>query len=178
MIARMDFLKRLTPWPARLDWDAIYTAELPRVYNYFRYLGLEDTLAEDLTASTFEKAWRSRETYQRERAGAATWLLRIARNTAVDYFRARSPELGLEAAEAVPAGPDPEECLLESEQSNRLRCLLAALPPRERELMALKYGAGLNNRQIASETGLSESNVGTILHRVIRELREQWEQKP
>jgi RNA polymerase sigma-70 factor (ECF subfamily) len=52
--------------------------------------------------------------------------------------------------------------------------LCAALPARERELVALKYGAVINNRMIAQLTGLSESNVGTILHRVVETLRERW----
>ena len=45
---------------------------------------------------------------------------------------------------------------------------------REQELLALKYGAGANNREIASVTGLSESNVGTILHRTVQLLRDRW----
>ena len=53
----------------------------------------------------------------------------------------------------------------------RLSALLTHLEARERELVALKYGAGLTNRAIAELTGLSESNVGTILHRVVTRLR-------
>jgi RNA polymerase sigma-70 factor (ECF subfamily) len=49
------------------------------------------------------------------------------------------------------------------------------LPERERELISLKYGADLNNREIAAITGLTESNVGTLLSRVLQRLREQWE---
>jgi RNA polymerase sigma-70 factor (ECF subfamily) len=52
--------------------------------------------------------------------------------------------------------------------------LTLSLSDRERELIALKYGAELNNRLIARLTGLSESNVGSILHRVIGSLREKW----
>jgi len=51
---------------------------------------------------------------------------------------------------------------------------VTTLPARERELLALKYGAGSNNREIAVVTGLSESNVGTILHRTVQALRERW----
>jgi RNA polymerase sigma-70 factor (ECF subfamily) len=58
----------------------------------------------------------------------------------------------------------------------RLRTLLAGLPPRERELIALKYGAGTTNRAIATLTGLSESNVGTILHRTVAALRDAWDE--
>jgi len=55
-----------------------------------------------------------------------------------------------------------------------LSALLGLLPERARELLALRYGAGLTNRAIARLTGLSESNVGTILHRTIQELRAGW----
>ncbi len=52
---------------------------------------------------------------------------------------------------------------------------LNKFPDRERELVALKYGAELTNREIARMTGLSESNVGTILNRVVAKLRNEWE---
>lgn len=56
----------------------------------------------------------------------------------------------------------------------RLTTLMAKLPERDRELIALKYGGGLTNRTIATLTGLSESNVGTILHRAVQALRADW----
>ncbi len=62
------------------DWHSVYTEQLPRVYNFFRYrLGVQDNAtAEDLTATTFEKAWRHRNQYQRNRAAFATWLFTTA----------------------------------------------------------------------------------------------------
>jgi RNA polymerase sigma-70 factor, ECF subfamily len=57
----------------------------------------------------------------------------------------------------------------------RLQALLARLAGRDRELVALRYGAGLTNRAIASLTGISETNVGTILFRATRQLRAAWE---
>ena len=57
---------------------------------------------------------------------------------------------------------------------SRLAALTADLPTRERDLIALKYGASLSNRLIAELTGLSESNVGTVLHRLVKTLRAQW----
>jgi RNA polymerase sigma-70 factor (ECF subfamily) len=52
--------------------------------------------------------------------------------------------------------------------------LVAKLPERERELLSLKYGAGATNRTIAELMNMSESNVGTILHRTVQELRARW----
>jgi len=157
------------------DWDAVYRAELPRVYNFFRYRLGDVPDVEDLTARTFEKAWRARHRYRRDVAGFATWLLSIARNVAIDHIRARRLDLPLELAAEVPARSNtPEDDMVQGSEAERLAGLLATLPDRERELMALKYGAGMTNRAIARATGLSESNIGTILHRAVQTLRDQW----
>ncbi len=59
----------------------------------------------------------------------------------------------------------------------RLHTLLARLPERERELIELKYGAALTNRAIAGLLGMSESNVGTTLHRIVHRLGRDWEEQ-
>jgi RNA polymerase sigma-70 factor, ECF subfamily len=177
MITHMELVERLRTWAKPVDWEAIYTAVLPRVYNYFRYQGLPDEIAEDLAADTFEKAWRSRESYRRDKGSASTWLLAIARRTAADYYRSLRDEVDIEALDLAAPHAGPEELVQRNDQEQHLRRLLAALPDRERELAALKYGAGLNNREIARQTGLSESNVGTILSRVVNRLRAQMEQE-
>ena len=172
---------RLLPWmtAAEADWDALYAAELPRIYNYFRYRVGSAADAEDLTARTFEKAWRARGRYRRDLAGFSTWLFTIARHVAIDHYRARREELPLEAAQAVPSpARTPEQDASLGEDARRLARLLDALPARERELVALKYGAGLTNRAIARATELSESNVGTSLQRTIERLRDGWNAGP
>ncbi len=168
---------RLLRWitAAEPDWDAVYAEQLPRVYNFFRYRFGPSVDAEDLTARTFEKAWRSRHRYQRDLASFATWVLAIARNVAVDHVRGRRAFLPLDAAASVaaPAGT-PEDEAVHGSDAARLAALLAALPERERDLLALKYGADMTNRAIARVTGLSESNVGTIVHRAVQTLRARW----
>lgn len=169
---------RLLPWAAAAepDWDAVYREELPRVYNFFRYRFGAGADAEDLTARTFEKAWRARQRYRRDLAAFSTWLLSIARNVAIDHLRGSRPHVPIEAAAAVAsAGVNPEDAAMRSADADRLARLLTTLPDRERELLALKYGAELTNRQIATATGLSESNVGTIVHRAVTQLRTRWD---
>jgi RNA polymerase sigma-70 factor (ECF subfamily) len=159
-----------------VDWEAAYREELPRVFNYFRYRLADRATAEDLTSATFVKAWRARGRYRRDRASLSTWLLAIARNVATDHFRRAGREVPL--GESEPEASDNPE--LEAErraERRRLAALLASLPERERELLALKYGAGATNRAIARLTGLSESNVGTILHRTIGSLRAAWDDR-
>ena len=165
------------PWAvpaAEVDWDAAFADLLPRVYNYCRYRVGNDAVAEDLTSRTFEKAWTQRAKYRRDLAGLATWLFSIARNVAVDHLRAQRPHLPLEAADGVAAAGTPHDDVVRMSDLERLAALLKRLPAREQELVALKYGAEATNRAIAALTGLSESNVGTILHRTIQELRADW----
>ena len=168
--------RRLAHWvTAEPDWEHVYAEQLPRVLNFFRYRFGDGADIEDLTARTFEKAWRARHRYRRDVAGFATWLLTIARNVGIDHLRARQHHQPLDTAEAVPSPDDsPEQQLMQHAEARRLAALLATLPPRDRELMAMKYGAGMTNRAIARATGLSESNVGTILHRAVESLRARW----
>jgi RNA polymerase sigma-70 factor (ECF subfamily) len=168
---------RWRPWavPAgESDWEALYAAHLPRIYNYFRYRVGNGAEAEDLTSVTFEKAWRHRGRFRRDLGGFTTWLYAIARNVAVDHWRARRESAPLDEAGHVAAGDTPEDAAVRRSDAERLGRLLALLPERERELLALKYGAEMTNRAIAKLTGLSESNVGTILHRTVRQLRAAW----
>jgi RNA polymerase sigma-70 factor (ECF subfamily) len=157
-----------------LDWDAVYADQAPRVYNYFRFrLGREADVGE-LTGRTFERAWRSRAHYRRDLAGFSTWLFKIAQNVRKDYLHERRGHLPIDAALDIAADGTPEKEAERNSDLARLSRLTQDLPDRERELIALKYGAAVNNRQIAELTGLSESNVGTILHRVVQTLRSRW----
>jgi len=176
MTTESDLAGGWLAWPAGadVDWDGVYREQLPRVFNFFRYRFANDAVAEDLTSRTFEKAWGARRRYRRDRAGFATWLIRIARNVAIDYVRTERRHAPLDAAEDVPATGTPETESSAASDLARLEALVAALPAREQELVALKYGAGETNRAIATLTGISETNVGTILHRVVQTLREQW----
>jgi RNA polymerase sigma-70 factor (ECF subfamily) len=161
--------------PARdADWDALYADQLPRVYNYFRYRVGDGAVAEDLTSHTFEKAWTARHRYRRDLAAFSTWLMTIARNVATDHYRRRRDHAPLEAAEHVAAGDDPQQLAERREELERLRLLLGQLPDRDRELVALKYGAELTNRAIAKQLHLTETNVGTLLHRAVQKLRADW----
>ena len=158
-----------------MDFETVYQTELPRIYNFFRYRLGSDQIAEDLTAETFEKAWKHRERYREDLASFSTWLFIIARRIAADYFRKLRPTVPLEEVSQIANPQTLEEEAQERAEFAQLSVVLARLAERERELVALKYGAGLTNRAIARISGLSESNVSTILHRLTRQLRAQLE---
>jgi RNA polymerase sigma-70 factor, ECF subfamily len=157
-----------------VDWDRVYVEQLPRVFNFFRFRIRHQQDVEDLTARTFEKAWVARARYRHDVAGFTTWLLSIARNVAIDHLRARQQHVPIEVAVDIAAESTPEKDAMRGSDIARLIQLTADLPERERELLALKYGAAVSNRLIAQLTGLSESNVGTILSRTVDKLRSRW----
>jgi RNA polymerase sigma-70 factor (ECF subfamily) len=167
-------LQRSGAPPLELDWNAVYADQLPRIYNYFRFRAGGAHDVEELTARTFEKAWRKRAQYRRDLAGFSTWLFAIARNVATDHQR--SDALRIRAATLPEAVEQltPEDKATQGSDMARLRLLTAGLPQQHQELIALKYGAALNNRMIARISGLSESNVGTTLQRIVERLRSQW----
>jgi RNA polymerase sigma-70 factor (ECF subfamily) len=156
------------------DWDPVYRELLPRIYNYFRYRVGPGPEAEDLTSETFVRAWQARERYRGDLGAFSTWLYTIAERLAIDHFRSRKDYAPLELAEHIPAGLTPEDLAAQQSDALRLAHLLAGMPERDREVLALKYGADLSNREIARLRGLTESNVGTILHRSILALRAKW----
>lgn len=161
-----------------VDWEAVYREHLPRIYNFFLYRFGDAPLAEDLTSVTFEKAWRARARYRRDLAAFSQWLFTIARRVATDHLRRQRQTVSLEEMPHLTDGQALEETCQHRDDLARLRVLLSRIPAREQELVALKYGGGLTNRAIAQLTGLSESNVGTILYRVVQKLRQAWEVEP
>lgn len=156
-----------------INWDSVVNNELPRLYNYFRYRLGDESVAEELTSTVLEKAWTKRHRYRKDRAAFSTWLFAIAQNEVIAYLRKRRLTLPISMAEQV-TDETTEDLTEKLQDLSHLSRLLANLPERERELVSLKFGADLNNREISTVTGLSESNVGTILSRVLQKLREQW----
>ena len=154
------------------SFEALYERTFPRVYAYVGSLLGDRAAAEDVTAQAFERAYRKRSGYRASRGTAEAWLFTIARNAALDELRRRKRRATLET--------DPEDVVARTlddhgEAALRrevVRSALAGLDGHERDLVALKFQGGLSNSEIAAALGLSESNVGTKLHRTITKLRE------
>ena len=145
----------------------LYRATVADLYAYAATLLGDRAAAEDVVAQAYERAYRKRRTYDPARGSERAWLFGIARNAALDELRRRRRVVPLVAEEGV-AAPDHEDL----DRRATVRSAVAALPPRDRELVALKFHAGLANAEIARVLGVSESNVGTRLHRVMSKLRE------
>ena len=153
----------------------LYRRYYPRIYNYMRYRCDDRATAEDLTAQVFERLLSKFGAYHPERGPFSAWLFAIARNLVIGHRRAIQRRLGIsiDTLRAWPSNqPGPEEAAIQQEDQAQLLAAVGRLGERERDLLALKFAARLTNREISAITGLSESNVGVILHRAIYRLRD------
>ena len=164
------------PDQARVAFEALYRESRDDVFAYAAGLLRDRSAAEEVTSQAFERAWRKRGQIRPERGSARAWLFGIVRNAALDELRRRSklaqmPDERLEAETAD--GPDPAHAAV---SRTALKQAMAGLSGRERELVALKFFAGLSNAEIATVTETSESNAGTKLHRVVEKLRRTFDE--
>ena|SRR5829696_4139949 len=162
----------LTATAKGLQFEALYRAARDDVYAYVATLLRDRAAAEDVTALAFERAFRKRGGYDARRGTERAWLFGIARNAALDELRKRKRRATLEAEPADLTAPAPEDVAEQAMRRAAVRAALGTLPAREREAIALKYHAGLDNAELASVLGVSVSNAGTLLHRAMTKLRE------
>jgi RNA polymerase sigma-70 factor (ECF subfamily) len=144
-----------------------------QVYAYVAYRIGAGPEAEDVTSETFERALRYRGSYDPGKAAPIAWLLGIARRCADDALTARRPTLA--EPEEIRSNEELEE---EAAQRLDLHAAVALLDERDRELLALRYGADLKARQIAELLGERTNTVEVGLHRALRRLRGLMEQPP
>jgi RNA polymerase sigma-70 factor (ECF subfamily) len=154
------------------SFDALYRDSARDVYAYVRTLLGDDAAAEDVTALAFERAYRRRASFDPRRGSQRGWLFAIARNAALDELRRRRRSAPLVGELPDEDAPAPEEEADLAVRRTTVRAALAGLPPRDRELVALKFHGGLSNAELAAVLGTSETNAGTRVHRAVAKLRE------
>ena len=160
------------PADADLAFERLYRSSRDDVFAYVAGLLRDRSAAEDVTATAFERAYRKRRRFDPRRGSPRAWIFGIARNAAFDELRRRGREAELPGEPIDAAGTPIARGAEQSERRLALRAALARLGARDRELVALKFFAGLSNAEIAQTLRISESNAGTRLHRAVVKLRE------
>jgi RNA polymerase sigma-70 factor (ECF subfamily) len=156
--------------PPAIAFDALFRDAASDVYAYAMTLLRDRAAAEDVTAAAFERAYRRRDSFDPGRGSQRAWLFGIARHAALDELRRRRRTAALMTDPPDDAAQDvPDDAAL---RRAAVRAALAGLDARERELVALKFYAGLDNAEIARVLGISASNAGTRVHRALTRLRE------
>ena len=143
----------------------------PALFRYFRYRGAEADSANDLASATFEQALKNLQRYDPRKNQIQTWLFAIAHNLGINHWKAEKHTTPLDEDLPVPDDPSLEKTIILIQDKEQILQALQALDGRAREILALKFGGPLTNRQIAELTNLTESNVGVILYRSLLKLR-------
>jgi RNA polymerase sigma factor (sigma-70 family) len=159
-LVRSTTVTALVAVAAPLDFDRLYRDARDDVYAYAATLLRDRTAAEDVTAAAFERAYRRRDAFDERRGSPRAWLFGIVRHAALDELRRRKRVATL-----------PDDMAEATARRAAVRAALARLSARDRELIALRFYAGLSNSELASVVGVSATNAGTLVHRAMTKLR-------
>lgn len=155
----------------------LYDAFFPRIYNYFSYRTEIREEAEDLTAQVFERVISHYGQFDSQRGSFENWIFGIARNLLINQrrYQYRRPQTELDEFLEDDFKNNPAEQILQQEELARLRDYIARLNERDRELIALRFGANLSQRRIGELLEITENNVGVALNRALKRLRRLFE---
>jgi len=138
----------------------LYTRYASDVLRYVRSFVHDHHEAEDITQSVFIKLMSVIGKYEPRDVPFTAWILRVARNAALDHIRARRPipteDLHLR---------DDERGHLSHERGSDLREALDTLPGEQREVLVLRHVVGLSPIEIAGVLGKTESSIHGLHHR-------------
>ena len=159
------------------DFVDVYQTHLTGVWRYVRCRIPVTHDAEDVTSEVFARAWRSWGRFDPTRGDVAPWLLRIAQRTVVDWNRRQgrlrnTEPIDLELIEAAASDPTelPETVLLAKEVLIEVKQALGELSDRERDGIALRFGAGLKMADVGRVLGLSTAATKMMLARSLTKL--------
>lgn len=163
------------------EFAILYQRYFARVYQYVRARLESDEDTADLTQQIFLQALDALPSYQPRGAPFVAWLFQIARHAVIDAHRRRKNVVSWDAlpvAFHAPVGyQDMDTRLVHQERLALLKTLLARLDPAQRELLALRFAAGLSAPQIALVVGKSHAAVKKQLTRLLHTLKEQYHEQ-
>jgi RNA polymerase sigma-70 factor (ECF subfamily) len=155
-------------------FERLFDEHAERLFSFLAYRTGDRALAEDLLSETFERVLRSPRRFDPRRGSERRWLYTIALNLLRDHARRQTHEDRV--LRHVSAGlplQRPDAGLDAVEDRDELYRALATLSVQEREALALRYGADLKLRDVASVLGEGESAVEGRIYRALRKLRDE-----
>jgi RNA polymerase sigma-70 factor (ECF subfamily) len=156
----------------RLAMQVLFTRHQARIYRFVLRLVRDPALAEDLTSDVFLSVWRQAHRFE-ARAAATTWLLAIARYTALAELRRRARSLADEAADEASDPADSPEAHFETKRRGEiLRKCLTRLSREHREIIDLVYYHEKSVHEVAAIVGIPDNTVKTRMFYARRRLSE------
>ena len=154
----------------RPDFAGIYDDCFSKIYNYVRYRVGDAAVADDVVSRVFERALERFERFDPARGPAEAWLIGIARHAVEDHFRTAGRRSFQPAEEALERAAEPVDA--RADDRRELLRAIEILDARDREILGLRFGAGMTNRAISDHLALGESHVGVLVYRAIKKLQE------
>lgn len=172
-----DLLQRVAANGDVEAFRALFDTYAPRVKSYMLRQGADPATAEELAQETLLAVWRKAALYSDEKGSATTWIFTIARNLRIDRLRKEVvwqplPENNDERPSEDPA---PDEELSERERGERVRAMLAELPPDQSEVVNLAFIEGLSHSEIAKRLGLPLGTVKSRMRLAYQKIRDALE---
>lgn len=155
------------------DLERLFDEHAQPLFGFLAYRTGDRALAEDLVADTFERALRARRGFDRRKGSEKTWLYAIALNCLRDHERRRGAEERALVRHGAPRAGAEDFELDHVDDRDAVARAMAALPEVEREAIALRYGAGLTNPEIAKVSGEKLTTVEGRVYRALGRMREQ-----
>jgi len=151
----------------------LYDHFFDRVYRHICYRVGQVEDAEDLTQQVFVQAWRALGRYKQTNSPFIAWLLTIAHNSVVSFYRRNKNVKSLEAEVFDWPSNDHVEGAAEiTVEYERVRRAIQRLKPEHQQVLVLRFLEDLAHRDIAAAIGKTEANVRVMQHRALRDLRD------
>jgi RNA polymerase sigma-70 factor (ECF subfamily) len=146
----------------------LYLRYADNVYGYVCSIVRDEHEAEDVTQMIFAKLISALQRYEPRTVPFSAWILRVAHNASIDHVRARR----MVPCEEV-RSPELEDSSVGRERLDDLKQALEVLPEEQREVIVLRFIAGLSPREIAERLNRSEDAIHGLQHRARRTLRKE-----
>ena len=168
-----EILDTLAQRAARGDksaFEIIFEQTSGELFRFARGLSGNDSVAEDIVAATYLRAWQSAKSYRVGTNNYRRWLLSIARNQIYDHWHANNETVPISEMDfAAPEVSDRE--VTASEVRGELDRLLATITPDQREVVVLRYIDNKSHEEIGKLLGKREGAVRAQLLRALRSMR-------
>jgi RNA polymerase sigma-70 factor, ECF subfamily len=151
----------------------LYEDHLDTIYRFVTYKVSDLTVAEDLTAEVFQKAWENIHRYQFRDIPFHHWLIRIARNMVIDYWRANKRTIHPidEMADTASGDTPPDELVLTGIANEALQRAIARLPDEMQSVILLRFVENFSHAEVAKVLDKSDAAVRQIQVRALRQLK-------
>jgi RNA polymerase sigma-70 factor (ECF subfamily) len=154
-------------------FSRLYESHVQRIYDYVYFKTYHKETAEDITSTTFMKAFGRIQQFDLRKGEFIAWLYTIAKNEIVDFFRKAHPLLSLEDIWDIPSSEDVEIDAINRENFKSLQIYMQKLPACKRDILIMRIWQDLQFQEIAAILKKSEGQCKMIFYRMIKKMKQE-----